>query len=1702
MKKLIPLFLVLLFGVTVLALAAAPLPQNDAVSLTDPEREKIASKIDETVLAHLLNQPDEPLTVLVHIGGEADLSGVAAFSDYADKGAYVYQTLQTFAEARQVGIRAYLQQELGRGRELTFRPFFIFNGLALTATPDFIWQIAARDDVQAITPNHTYQLDSSQQLAVSNQQSLNLLVSSLQSPLAPEWNITKINADDVWATYGITGTGVLVANLDSGVQYNHPALVRQYAGNTGGGTFNHNFHWYDATGLDLFVPFDDNGHGTHTMGTMAGGDGPGPFTNDIGVAPGTTWIAVKAFGAAGTGDSAHIHAAFEWLLAPCPVGVQPGSPSCDPARAPRLVNNSWGSNNGARIEFLPDVQALRAAGIWPEFSAGNSGPGVGTIGSPGSFAEAFATGSTDINDVIATSSSRGPSPLTDEIKPDVSAPGVNVRSSIPGGGYAQFSGTSMAGPHASGLAALMLAAEPNLDLDTLENIIRNTAVDLGTPGPDMIYGYGRIDAFAAMQRLVSSGDLSGLVRDDTTLDPIAGAEVRAQGQGLDETATANISGNYTISFLLNGTYTVSGRYYGYEPFTVTNVAVITDQVTVLNLDLHALPRYTISGHVYDAISTTVPITNARITALDTPLPFVETDANGYYEIEVAEGSVVLEAAAFGYATNFTSTLITAHTTIDFYLDPLPPVLLVDDDEGQLRSYSPHVESYYFTALDANGYNYVYWDLEAEGGSPTFDYMRQFRAVVWFGGEFGRIKDISDAAQAQIVMDYLDLGGNFFYISEEHTFYYGDDAVCEPPAGPCPFTRDYLGIQSWVEDRGADVHYGVTGNPFADGLGPIPMVYPPGLTDYSDNLTGRISASLALTATDATPPPGEINRTTYTHISPTVGFKVIFMATPLEAMSDGDAADVMYAAMQWFGVNGLAEGLTLVPPQKTEKAYAGDTISYTLRIRNLSDFPDTFDLDVINSVWPTSIRDATFNTPITELGPIPPDSTADFGVVIEVPAGSQPGSQTSSLIRATSQSSTPFMDETTLIAQARMSYYFLDNDQCDSGVHYEWVDARGGTRWDLDDSSSTPLPEYVSVPLPEPFTFYNVTYNHLWVNDHGSILFGDDNVYDDSSPSGTPPIPNSTLSDPNAAIYMAWGNSYWHPTSQNPDTGVYTYHDTSSGRNWFVVEYYLYENLLGEQDTFEAILDLDTGEVTLQYQVMSYHNFTVVGIENQTGLEGVLYVNDQQPPQNVLHNELALRFGVGDPETVLEVALDPADASQTGTPNGQVDYLLTVHSTSSVNDSYNLEAVANWPTTIWDATFTNQISEIGPLSPCSSQQFGVRVQLPANTTYVSDVATIRARSQTDPLLTASSLLTTDNADPAVAVSSPQNGNGASGATVSYTVSVTNTGNITDSYDLALSGFVWPTSFNPPVTQTNTLPPGQSQVFTVDVDIPANAPANASDTANLLVSSQTYTGTMDSTTLTTVAAANIAVNVEEHAQAKTGAADTVVSYYVHVRNTGNQNDSFDLESLGNNWETTIWNDTFTQQIDQTQTLGPDEFQRIGVRVRVAEDAAAPDQDIALIQAISGLDNSISDLTLLTTSVTPATPGTHGITIAPAGDWDSAQPGDVVMFTLTLTNTGSLIDSYTVTASGNTWTAQVTGNFSNVAPGTSRTVTVMVTVPNTASDGEWDQITLTARSLANPPVHDLADLVVALNANGPLAPHPMPTESFIFLPLLIRD
>ena len=228
-----------------------------------------------------------------------------------------------------------------------------------------------------------------------------------------EWNISQVRADEAWAS--TQGTGVVVASIDTGVRYTHDALVMQYRGNQGT-RFDHKGNWNDPTGVCGRTPCDNVGHGTHTTGTMVGDDG---VSNHIGVAPGARWIACKGCADSTTCNGSHLLSCAQWVLDP----LQDGSGS----KQPDVVNNSWGGVRGDAW-FMGFADAWRAAGIFPAFSAGNAGPACGTAASPGDYPQAFAAGSTDSLDVIALTSARGPSSFAG-IKPNVTAPGVSVRSS-------------------------------------------------------------------------------------------------------------------------------------------------------------------------------------------------------------------------------------------------------------------------------------------------------------------------------------------------------------------------------------------------------------------------------------------------------------------------------------------------------------------------------------------------------------------------------------------------------------------------------------------------------------------------------------------------------------------------------------------------------------------------------------------------------------------------------------------------------------------------------------------------------------------------------------------------------------------------------------------------------------------------------------------------------------------------------------------------------------------------------------------------------------------------------------------------------------------------------------------------------------------------------------------------------------------------
>ena len=327
---------------------------------------------------------------------------------------------------------------------------------------------------------------------------------AVSEPDGREVGHSVIRAPEMWAL-GYTGYGGVAFTADTGVDPFHPALNHKYAGLTLGTP-----SWYDfQDGVPL--PADCDDHGTHVNGTVLGLD---RSTNDtIGVAFNAHWFGGAILCGFGTVDNI---GAFEWALDP------DGDLSTSEDR-PFVINNSWRDPSITDIEcqnsnpYPRVLDNLFAAGVSVVFSAGNSGPDSLTITPPHNYnaglVNAFTVGALDGARgglPIADFSSRGPALCTRDslpldIKPEVSAPGVRVRSCIPGGGYANFSGTSMAAPHTSGAILLLHEAFPNLTGEDLQLALYFSARDLGTPGEDNTFGRGVIDVMAAYEYLVDQG---------------------------------------------------------------------------------------------------------------------------------------------------------------------------------------------------------------------------------------------------------------------------------------------------------------------------------------------------------------------------------------------------------------------------------------------------------------------------------------------------------------------------------------------------------------------------------------------------------------------------------------------------------------------------------------------------------------------------------------------------------------------------------------------------------------------------------------------------------------------------------------------------------------------------------------------------------------------------------------------------------------------------------------------------------------------------------------------------------------------------------------------------------------------------------------------------------------------------------------------
>ena len=460
-----------------------------------------------------------------------DLSSYRSYWDKSQKGSFIFKALQENTRISQFAVQKWLT-----GKNISFKSNVLVNALLVSLDKSQVYEVINRKEVAFIYDNPEIFVTPNQRSS-ENQ--------SLRS--ASEWGIEKIKAPSVWAM-GITGKGIVIAGQDTGYDWTHPDLVSAYRGSSKE-TVKHDYHWFDAIdkasplnkdtlnpcGYSIKIPCDDDVHGTHTMGTMVGKNLSG---TSIGVAPGATWIGARNM-ERGYGNPFSYLACFDWFLAPRDLaGKNP-----NPLLSPHVINNSWSCptmegclNNHVEL-FEKAVSLLRKAGIMVVVSAGNDGGSCETMNEiPVTVSGAFSIGATRSNDSIASFSSRGPALIQGKkvIKPDVSAPGVSVKSALPGKKYGVQSGTSMAGPHVAGLAALLFSANPSLigQVDKVEQIIRETSLPLyssqvcsnisGGSYPNPVYGYGRVDALAAVKKALSVTSINESVDPAIQIYPLAG----------------------------------------------------------------------------------------------------------------------------------------------------------------------------------------------------------------------------------------------------------------------------------------------------------------------------------------------------------------------------------------------------------------------------------------------------------------------------------------------------------------------------------------------------------------------------------------------------------------------------------------------------------------------------------------------------------------------------------------------------------------------------------------------------------------------------------------------------------------------------------------------------------------------------------------------------------------------------------------------------------------------------------------------------------------------------------------------------------------------------------------------------------------------------------------------------------------------------
>ncbi len=416
----------------------------------------------------------EKIEVIVHMKDQFDITSLPPYISREEK----IELLQRHAQQSQKELIDYLQCHSDKISDV--RSYWIFNGFSLKTTNDMIFSLAQRADIDYIIENSTVALET-----------YDKYIPDVWFMRNPPWNIRKVMADSCWSA-GYDGEGIIIGNIDTGVDIYHPALQGKWY--PGG--------WYDAV-HGISHPYDEGlYHGTFVMGIICGGDGDGPFGDDIGVAPGLRFVCAKAFDHNGVATYTAIHSSFQWLA----------------TQNVQVVNITW-SDERSSLELYNDCKNLKDLGIILVGRIGAENPPAPfySAKAPANYPIVVGVGATDSLDNWYQISCRGPAPDTlpwndtihwqrpdwNLIKPDIVAPGYNIRSAGKKGSYYLANGVSWATAHVTGAVAILLQKNPSIDSKTLYKILLDNADHpaQGSPYPNNTYGWGRLNIWKALQAL-------------------------------------------------------------------------------------------------------------------------------------------------------------------------------------------------------------------------------------------------------------------------------------------------------------------------------------------------------------------------------------------------------------------------------------------------------------------------------------------------------------------------------------------------------------------------------------------------------------------------------------------------------------------------------------------------------------------------------------------------------------------------------------------------------------------------------------------------------------------------------------------------------------------------------------------------------------------------------------------------------------------------------------------------------------------------------------------------------------------------------------------------------------------------------------------------------------------------------------------------